>query len=77
MNQPVQVLPSFQMFVEYFTDGAPLGLALILKKEHTLEVQTYLHSFLEHGKNRLSTERTTVWFLGFNSKPRFHPLLQS
>lgn len=52
-----------------------LDLALIFKKEHALEVQTDLHAFLEHGKNRISTERTTVWFLGFNSKPRFHPLL--
>ena len=54
-----------------------LDLALIFKKEHALEVQTDLHAFLEHGKNRISTERTTVWFLGFNSKPRFHPLLWS
>jgi hypothetical protein len=38
----------------------------ILKKEHALEVQTDLHALLEHGKNRLSTGRTTVRFMGLN-----------
>ena len=55
MNQPVQVLPSFQMFLPYFNDSLPLGLALTSKKDQcTLEVQTELQAFLEHGKNRLA-----------------------
>ena len=77
IDRPVSVLPSFQMLVLIILvtwDSALMNNTLRVKQDHqhAPDVQPDFLPSLVTDRLNFSTERIAGWFLGHNSKAKFH-----